>query len=250
MTTNAAVPVELTPWPEVDFAQFGEVESVPLSRIQSLTAAWLTRNSVLIPHVTHHDDVDVTQIEAFRKTHATPAGGKMTLLPFIVKAMAGLMREVPKFNASLESAGQRLLLKKYVHVGVAIDTPSGLLVGVVRDCDRKGVGELADEIAELSHRARDKGLPMKDMVGGCMSVSSLGHIGGTAFTPIINAPEVAILGLTRARWVAQRAADDATAWRLMLPVSLSYDHRVINGADAARFTAALGPALDALAVRA
>jgi len=246
MTKNAAVPVELAPWPEVDFAQFGEVESVPLSRVQSLTAAWLTRNSVFIPHVTHHDDVDVTEIEAFRKTQATPAGGKMTLLPFIVKAMAGLLCELPKFNASLEPGGQRLVLKKYVHVGVAIDTPAGLLVGVVRDCDRKSVGELADEIADLSRRARDKGLPMKDMVGGCMSVSSLGHIGGTAFTPIINAPEVAILGLTRARWVAQRAGDGAPSWRLMLPVSLSYDHRVINGADAARFTAALGPALDAL----
>jgi pyruvate dehydrogenase E2 component (dihydrolipoamide acetyltransferase) len=249
MTTNA-VPVELAPWPEVNFAEFGEVESVPVSRIQSLTAAWLTRNSVLIPHVTHHEDVDITEIEAFRKTQATPGGGKLTLLPFIVKAMAGLMGKFPKFNASLEAEEQRLVLKKYVHVGVAIDTPAGLLVGVVRDCDRKGVAELAEEIADLSRRAREKGLPMKDMIGGGMSVSSLGHIGGTAFTPIINAPEVAILGLTRARWVAQRASGDATAWRLMLPVSLSYDHRVINGADAARFTAALGPALDALAVRA
>jgi pyruvate dehydrogenase E2 component (dihydrolipoamide acetyltransferase) len=249
MTTNA-VPVELAPWPEVNFAEFGEVESVPLSRIQSLTAAWLTRNSVLIPHVTHHDEVDITEIDAFRKTQVTPGGSKLTLLPFIVQAMAGLMRKFPKFNASLEAGEQRLVLKKYLHVGVAIDTPAGLLVGVVRDCDRKSVGELADEIADLSRRAREKGLPMKDMIGGGMSVSSLGHIGGTAFTPLINAPEVAILGLTRARWVAQRAPGDATAWRLMLPVSLSYDHRVINGADAARFTAALGPALDALAVRA
>jgi pyruvate dehydrogenase E2 component (dihydrolipoamide acetyltransferase) len=246
---NTTLPVELLPWPEVDFSQFGDVESVALSRIQSLTAAYLSRNSVLIPHVTHHDDIDITDVEAFRKTLATPAGGKVTLLPYVVKAVAGLLHDFPKFNASLDASGQRLVLKKYVHVGVAIDTPAGLLVAVVRDCDRKSVGELADEIIELSRRAREKGLPMMDMVGGCMSISSLGHIGGTGFTPIINAPEVAILGLTRARWVAQRGADDAVAWRLMLPVSLSYDHRVINGADAARFAAALGPALATLASR-
>jgi len=251
MATSASVAatpgLQLPPWPEVDFAQFGEVESVALSRIQSLTAGYLARNSVLIPHVTHHDDVDITAIEAYRKTRSSPSGGKLTLLPFVVKAIAGLLQEFPKFNASLDATGQQLILKKYCHVGVAVDTPSGLLVGVLRDSERKTVGELADEIADLSRRAREKGLPMKDMVGGCMTISSLGHIGGTAFTPIINAPEVAILGITRSRWQPQRATDDSIDWRLMLPVSLSYDHRVINGADAAKFTVALAVRLASLA---
>lgn len=237
----------LPPWPEPDFSLFGEVETVALSRIQALTAGYLSRNSAVIPHVTHHDEINITDVEAYRKTQATPGGGKLTLLPFVVKALAGLLGKFPSFNASLDAKGQRLTLKKYFHIGVAIDSPAGLLVAAVRDCDRKTVGEIADEIATLSQRAREKGLPMKDMVGGCMSVSSLGHIGGTAFTPIINAPEVAILGITRARWQPERLADDGTAWRLMLPISLSYDHRVINGAEAAKFAAALGPELVALA---
>jgi pyruvate dehydrogenase E2 component (dihydrolipoamide acetyltransferase) len=236
--------LDLPAWPAVDFSEFGETETVPLSRIQALTSAYLSRNSVMIPHVTHHDEVDITALDERRKTLATPQGGKVTLLPFMIKAVATLLREFPNFNASLDGSGQ-LVRKKYFHVGVAVDTPAGLLVPVLRDCDRKGVLEIADEIAALSTRAREKGLPMKDMVGGCMTISSLGHIGGTAFTPIINAPEVAILGLTRARWQPQRGEGDGIAWRLMQPVSLSYDHRVINGADAARFAAALAGQLRA-----
>lgn len=238
--------LDLPSWPAVDFSEFGETETAPLSRIQALTSAYLSRNSVVIPHVTHHDEVDITALDAQRKSMTSPQGGKVTLLPFMIKAVAELLREFPRFNASLDSSGQQLVLKKYFHIGVAVDTPTGLLVPVVRDCDRKSVGEIADEIAALSGRAREKGLPMKDMVGGCMTISSLGHIGGTAFTPIINAPEVAILGLTRARWQPQRGEGDEIVWRLMQPVSLSYDHRIINGVDAARFTATLGTRLEAL----
>jgi pyruvate dehydrogenase E2 component (dihydrolipoamide acetyltransferase) len=237
--------LDLPPWPNVDFSLFGEVETVPLSRIQLLTAGYLARNWVAIPHVTHHDEVDITALEAFRKRLSTDSGVKLSALPFIVKAMAGLLMSMPKFNASLDATGKQLILKKYAHVGIAVDAPSGLLVAVVRDCDKKGVLQIAQETAEMASRARQKGLPMKDMVGGCMTVSSLGHIGGTAFTPIVNAPEVAILGVTKAQWKPQRPAEGGAGvnWRLMLPISLSYDHRVINGADAARFTAALAATL-------
>lgn len=238
--------LELPPWPVVDFAEFGGIETVPLSRIQLLTASYLSRNSVAIPHVTHHDEVDITNIEAHRKELAAQTGAKLTLLPFIIKAVAALLARFPKFNASLDQSGKQLVLKKYFHIGVAVDTPAGLLVPVLRDCDHKSVNQLADELTAMSNRAREKGLPMKDMVGGCMSISSLGHIGGTAFTPIVNAPEVAILGITRAQWKPRRGAGDEIEWRLMLPVSLSYDHRVINGVDAARFAAGIGAELDAL----
>lgn len=234
-TSVTSLQLELPPWPVVNFAEFGDVETVPLSRIQSLTAGYLSRNSIAIPHVTHHDEIDITELEALRKRLALESGIKLTLLPFIVKAMAALLQQFPKFNASLDATGRNLVLKKYFHIGVALDTPAGLLVAVLRDCDRKSVSELASELAAISGKAREKGLAMKEMVGGCMTISSLGHIGGTAFTPIINAPEVAILGITRTQWKPRRDADDAIAWRLMLPLSLSYDHRVINGADAARF---------------
>ena len=248
MSTNQHGKLELAlpAWPASNFSEFGETESVPLNRIQSLTASFLSRNSLLIPHVTHHDDVDITTADAGRKGLVSPNGDKVTMLAVFIKRTAALLAEFPRFNASLDAAGQQLTLKKYFHVGVAVDTPSGLLVPVLRDCDKKSVQEIAAELVLVSKRAREKGLPMKDMVGGCITISSLGHIGGTAFTPLITAPEVAIIGLTRARLQPQRGVGDGILWRLMQPVSLSYDHRVINGADAARFTVALGSGLDAI----
>jgi len=235
-----ATPI-LPPWPDIDLAQFGEIgQTVPLSRIQKLTASYLTRNWVTIPHVTHNDEADITDLETLRKRDGEAAGRKLTLTPYLMKALAALLAKYPQFNASLDGSGQNLVYKKYFHVGMAIDTPNGLLVGVVRDCDCKSVVAIANDIDELAGKARGRGLPMKDMVGGCITVSSLGHIGGVSFTPIVNAPEVAILGVTRAQWKPRRAADDSIDWRLMLPLSLSYDHRVINGADAARFCTDLG----------
>jgi pyruvate dehydrogenase E2 component (dihydrolipoamide acetyltransferase) len=242
MANSSAAPAvsPLPPWPVIDYAQFGEVEApVPLSRIQSLTGSYLSRNWVTIPHVTHHDEADITELEDLRKRLGTQAGRKITLTHYLVKALAFLLAKFPQFNASLDGSGQNLVYKKYFHIGLAIDTPNGLLVGVLRDCDKKSVVDLAGEIDELASKARAKGLPMKDMVGGCITISSLGHLGGTAFTPIVNAPEVAILGVTRAQWKPRRGKDDAIEWRLMLPLSLSYDHRVINGADAAKFCAGL-----------
>ncbi|RJG01364.1 2-oxo acid dehydrogenase subunit E2 [Noviherbaspirillum sedimenti] len=241
--TSTSFRLDLPPWPVVDFAEFGEVEIMPLSRIQALTAGYLSRNSVAIPHVTHHDELDITELEALRKRLGSEFGTKLTLLPFVAKAVAMLLVKFPKFNASLDATGRNLVLKKYFHIGVAIDTPAGLLVAVLRDCERKSISQLADELTAISAKAKAKGLAMKEMVGGCMTISSLGHIGGTAFTPIVNAPEVAILGVTRAQWKPRRSDDGAIEWRLMLPVSLSYDHRVINGADAARFCLGLGSEL-------
>ena len=235
--------LDLAPWPQVDHAAFGEIETVPLSRIQKLTGSFLARNWVAIPHVTHHDAADITALETCRKRVSAETGTKLTALPFIMKAMAKLLLKYPKFNASLDADGKTLVLKKYCHIGMAVDTPQGLLVGVLRDCDKKSVPTLAAQAAALSQRAREKGLPMTDMVGGSMTVSSLGHIGGTAFTPIVNAPEVAILGLTKAQWQPTRGEQDNLVWRMMLPLSLSYDHRVINGVDAARFCADLAALL-------
>lgn len=238
--TPAPLATALPPWPEMDYAQFGDLgQTVPLSRIQKLTASYLTRNWVSIPHVTHNDEADITELEILRKRQGEQAGRKLTLTPYLMKVLADLLAKYPQFNASLDGSGQNLIFKKYFHIGMAVDTPNGLLVGVLRDCDKKSVVELAGEIDLLAGKARAKGLPMKDMVGGCMTISSLGHIGGTSFTPIVNAPEVAILGLTRAQWKPRRGVGDAVEWRLMLPLSLSYDHRVINGADAARFCADL-----------
>jgi len=227
-TIGAGLPA----WPAVDFAAFGEVEVKPLSRIQGLTAGFLSRNWLTIPHVTHQDDADITALEAWRKDPANP---KLSPLAFFAKALVSGLKAFPQFNASLDATGKNLVLKKYFHIGVAIDTPRGLVVGVVRDCDGKSVAAIASDIAALSEKARGRGLPMSDMEGGCMSISSLGGIGGTGFTPIVNAPEVAILGITKAEWKPRRAADNAIEWRLKAPLSLSYDHRVINGADAARF---------------
>ena len=231
----------LPPWPEIDYAAFGEIDVKPLPRIQGLTAGYLSRNWLTIPHVTHQDDADITALEALRKT----LDPKPSALAFFAKALAAALKTYPQFNASLDATGKNLVLKKYVHIGIAIDTPRGLVVGVVRDCDQKGSAQIGAEITALSAKARARGLPMSDMEGGCMSISSLGGIGGTGFTPIVNAPEVAILGITRAEWKPRRAADDAIEWRLKAPLSLSYDHRVINGADAARFVRHLDDVLAA-----
>lgn len=244
---NAARPpfgADLPPWPEVDFAFFGEVERVPILRVQKLGAAYLARNWVSIPHVTHHDEADVSGLDAVRADLALRHPQvKVTPLAFLVKAAVAALRAHPKVNASLDAAAGELVLKRYFHIGIAIDTPMGLLVGVVRDCDRKGITEIASQIASLSIKAREKGLSLAEMSGGCFTISSLGGIGGTGFTPIINAPEVAILGATKSQWKPKRGPEDQMIWRFMMPLSLSYDHRVLNGADAARFVRSLADAL-------
>jgi len=225
----------LAPWPVADFSEFGEIEVRKLNRIQKLIGAFLGRNWVGIPHVTHNDDADITDFEARRKAYNAEGGVKLTPVPLLVKILADGLREFPQFNASLDAASATLTLKKYINIGVAVDTPGGLLVPVVRNADSKSLDEIATEIATVSEKARLKGLPMSDMSGGCITLTSLGHIGGTSFTPIVNAPEVAILGVTRAHRVATPGPADEVIWRQILPLSLSYDHRVINGADAARF---------------
>lgn len=225
----------LAPWPQVDFSEFGEIETRKLSKIQRLVGSFLGRNWVAVPHVTHQDDADVTEMEERRQARNAAGGAKITAAPLLVKALAAGLKAYPQFNASLDVANGALILKKYVHIGVAVDTPGGLLVPVIRDCNSKSLETIAVEIAALSEKARTKGLAMTEMSGGCITLTSLGHIGGAGFSPIVNAPEVAILGVTRARPVATPGADGGIAWRQMLPLSLSYDHRVINGADAARF---------------
>ncbi|OHE79394.1 MAG: dihydrolipoyllysine-residue acetyltransferase [Lysobacterales bacterium GWF1_69_6] len=233
--------LDLIPWPKVDFAKFGAVESQPLSRIQKLSGANLARNWAMIPHVTQFDDADITEMEAFRKKLGEENKDvKVTPLVFLIKAAVAALRKYPAFNASLD--GDNLVLKKYFHIGIAVDTPDGLVVPVIRDADRKGLLELARELGEISAKARDKKLTSADMQGGCFSISSLGGIGGTAFTPIINAPEVAILGVSRSAMKPVWNGKDFDA-RLMLPLSLSYDHRVIDGAAAARFTSYLAQVL-------
>ncbi len=228
--------LDLAPWPKVDFAKFGPIEVKPLARIRKISGTNLARNWVMIPHVTQFDEADVTELEAFRKqvneTQAKDAT-RITILALVVKGCIAALKEFPEFNASLE--GSNLVFKKYFHIGIAVDTADGLVVPVVHDADRKGVLEIAREIAELSAAAREGKLKLTDMQGGCFTISSLGGIGGTAFTPIINAPEVAVLGLSR---TAHKPVyrDGAFVPRLILPLSLSYDHRVIDGAVAARFT--------------
>jgi len=237
--------LDVLPWPDVDFAKFGPVELKARSRIQKLSAANLHRNWVRIPHVTQFDEADITELEAFRKSNTAETerrGFKLTMLSFLIKASVTALRQFPEFNASLDKSGENLVLKKYFHIGVAVDTPDGLVVPVVRDADRKGVFDLARELSEISKNARDKKLKAGDMQGGTFSISSLGGIGGTAFTPIINAPEVAILGVSKSQ---MRQVWDGKMFspRLVLPLSLSYDHRVIDGALAARFTAYLANVL-------
>jgi len=237
------------PWPEVDFTEFGEVEVRPLSSVQVLTARYLSRNWQTIPHVTHHEEVDITALDAARARHSTPSGGeRISPLAFMVKAAALTLGEYPRFNASLTFASGQpsLALKKYYNIGIAVDTPAGILVPVIQRADTKTIAEIATEIRELAERARAKGLPRKTMIGGTFTISSLGPFGGTAFTPIINAPEVAILGATKAFDKPIKAADGGISWRTMLPLSLSYDHRVLNGADAARFCVSFGQALSRL----
>ena len=235
--------LNLLPWPNVDFGKFGEVETTPLSRIKKISGANLARNWVMIPHVTQFEEADITEMEAFRKKLGEEnANLKVTPLVFMIKAVVAALKQFPNFNASLSADGENLVRKKYYHVGIAVDTPDGLVVPVIRDCDKKGVLQLAAELGEISKKARDKKLGPADMSGGCFSISSLGGIGGTSFTPIINAPEVAILGVSKSStkpvWNGKEFAP-----RLMLPLSLSYDHRVIDGADAARFAAFLAQQL-------
>ncbi|MEO2268028.1 pyruvate dehydrogenase complex dihydrolipoyllysine-residue acetyltransferase [Pseudoalteromonas sp. YIC-656] len=235
--------VDLIPWPKVDFSKFGEVEEKKLSRIQKLSGANLHRNWVHIPHVTQYDEADITSLEAFRKEQNALAekkklGVKITPLVFVMKAAAKALEEFPTFNSSLSEDGESLILKKYVHIGIAVDTPNGLVVPVVRDVNKKGIIELSRELMEISAKARDGKLTSSDMQGGCFTISSLGGIGGTAFTPIVNAPEVAILGVSKSDFKPKWNGKEFEP-RLMVPLSCSYDHRVIDGALAARFTVTL-----------
>ncbi len=237
--------LNLLPWPNVDFAKFGEVETRALSKIQKISGANLARNWAMIPHVTQHDTADVTELEALRvalnKEHEK-AGIKFTMLGFLIKAVVAALKKFPDFNASLDASGEYLVLKKYFHIGFAADTPNGLVVPVLRDADQKGITLITRETGALAAKAREGKLGPAEMSGGCFSISSLGGIGGIAFTPIVNAPEVAILGVSKS---AIKPVWDGKAFqpRLMLPLSLSYDHRVIDGAAAARFAAYLAQLL-------
>jgi pyruvate dehydrogenase E2 component (dihydrolipoamide acetyltransferase) len=237
--------LNLLPWPKVDFAKFGDIEVRELSRIKKISGANLARNWAMIPHVTQHDDADITDLEDLRvalNKENEKAGIKLTMLAFLMKAVVQGLKKYPDFNASLDAEGANLVLKKYFHIGFAADTPNGLVVPVVRDVDKKGVIEIAQETSELAKKARDGKLGPAEMSGGCFSISSLGGIGGTGFTPIVNAPEVAILGVSKS---AMKPVWDGAQFapRLILPLSLSYDHRVIDGAAAARFTAYLAQLL-------
>jgi len=233
----------LLPWPTVDFTKFGSVERKDLSRIKKISGANLHRNWVMIPHVTNNDDADITELEAFRvatNKENEKSGVKVTMLAFVIKAVVSALKKFPDFNTSLD--GDQLVYKQYFHVGFAADTPNGLVVPVLKDADKKGILQISTEMGELAKKARDGKLGPADMTGGCFSISSLGGIGGTHFTPIINAPEVAILGLSKSY---QKPVWDGKQFvpRLTLPLSLSYDHRVIDGASAARFNAYLGQVL-------
>ena len=235
--------LDLLPWPKVDFTKFGEITSKPLSRIKKISGANLHRNWVMIPHVTNNDEASITELEAFRVTlnkENEKSGIKVTMLAFLIKAVVAALKKFPEFNASLD--GDNLVLKQYFHIGFAADTPNGLVVPVIRDADKKGILELAAESSELAKKARDGKLSPAEMQGGCMSISSLGGIGGTHFTPIINAPELAILGVSKSYmkpvWDGKQFVPQLT-----LPLSLSYDHRVIDGASGARFNAYLGSLL-------
>jgi len=240
-TGGAGIP----PIPVVDFSRYGETEEVPMTRLMQLGASSLHRSWLNIPHVTQFDQADITELEAFRiaqKAVAEKAGVKLTVLPLLLKAAAHLLKELPDFNSSLAPSGKAIIRKKYVNIGFAVDTPEGLLVPVIKNVDQKSLLQLAAEAAALAEKARSKKLSADDMQGACFTISSLGHIGGTGFTPIVNAPEVAILGVSKA---TIQPVWDGKAFqpKLMLPLSLSYDHRVINGAAAARFTKRLSELL-------
>ena len=236
--SGGGLPFNLPELPNIDFAKYGPVETRALSRIKKISGANLHRNWVSIPHITQFDEADITELESFRKANAAETekqGFKLTMLAFLIKASVTALRQFPDFNASLDKSGENLVLKKYFHIGVAVDTPDGLVVPVIRDADRKGVFDLARELGEVSGLAKEKKLKPGDMQGGTFSISSLGGIGGTMFTPIINAPEVAILGVSRSVMRPVWNGKEFTP-RLVLPLSLSYDHRVIDGAAGARFT--------------
>ena len=225
--------------PVIDFSKFGDVETQPLGRIKKISGAHLHRSWVTVPHVTQFDEANITELEAFRKSLAKEAEKKkvrLTPLVFIMKAVVAALQEFPQFNASLDPSGENLILKKYFHIGIAVDTPNGLVVPVIRDVDQKGIYALSAEVAEVAGRAREGKLSPADMQGGCMSISSLGGIGGTQFTPIVNAPEVAILGVARSKMQPVYQDDGTFKPGLILPLALSYDHRVIDGAQGARFT--------------
>lgn len=247
--SGAAMPgFKLPPPPKLDFSAFGKTAEEPLTRIQKLSAGYLHRNWLSIPHVTQHDEADITDMEAFRLSLVADAGKrgfKLTPLVFLIKASVAALKQFPRFNASLDVDNDKLILKEYFNIGIAVDTDEGLVVPVLRECERKGIMELAQELAEISARARDHKLKPQDIQGGCFSISSLGGIGGTAFTPIINSPEVAILGVSRSRMQPVWDGKEFKP-RLMLPLSLSYDHRVIDGANAARFTRFLASQLEDL----
>ena len=233
----AAVGAGLPTVPDVDFSAFGAVETVPRTKLDKLTAANMRRSWLNVPHVTQFDDADITDLEAFRKSmkgEAEQRGTRLTPMPFLLKACATALRDNPKFNASVTADGESLVYKHYVHIGMAVDTPVGLMVPVIRDVDRKSIWELADEVVELAEKARERKLKPAEMQGGCFTISSLGNIGGNGFSPIVNTPEVGILGVSRA---AVKPVWDGQAFqpRTLLPLSLSYDHRVINGGDAGRF---------------
>jgi len=242
---GSGVGLDLLPWPKVDFTKFGEIEEQELSRIKKLSGPNLHRNWVMIPHVTQFDEADITDLEQFRKdtnTALAKQGVKLTMLAFVMKACVAVLKKYPAFNASLNEAGDKLILKKYWNIGFAADTPNGLVVPVIKGVDQKGFAQIANELGELSAQARDGKLKGADMQGATFTVSSLGGVGGTMFTPIINAPEVAILGLSKS---AMKPVWNGKEFepRLMLPLSLSYDHRVIDGAMAARFTTELAGVL-------
>ena len=249
VTTGAAngAGLGLLPWPKVDFSKFGEIEEVELSRINKISGANLHRNWVMIPHVTHFDKVDITELEAFRKEQNALAekqklGVKITPVVFIMKAVAKALEAFPRFNSSITEDAQRLILKKYINIGVAVDTPNGLVVPVFKDVNKKGIIELSRELAEVSKKARDGKLTASDMQGGCFTISSIGGLGTTHFAPIVNAPEVAILGVSKSSMEPVWNGKDF-APRLILPISLSFDHRVIDGADGARFISYIGSVL-------
>jgi pyruvate dehydrogenase E2 component (dihydrolipoamide acetyltransferase) len=228
----------VAPAPQVDFSKFGETETKPLSKLKKLTGTNTHRSWLTVPHVTQFDEADITHLEAFRKAKKAQAeqqGFKLTPLVFLMKAVVCCLQKYPNFNSSLDASGENLIYKKYYNIGVAVETPKGLVVPVIRDVDRKGIFELAQELGDISAKAREKGLTLEEMQGSCFTISSLGGIGGTAFTPIVNTPDVAILGVSKAK-MKPVYQDDEFVPRLMLPLSLSYDHRVIDGAEGARFT--------------
>jgi pyruvate dehydrogenase E2 component (dihydrolipoamide acetyltransferase) len=244
-STAVRSPFEMPAGPEVDYSRFGEVEITALNRIKKISGAHLHRCWLTVPHVTQFDEADITDLEAFRqgqKEAASKRAIRLTLMPFLIKAVATALEQMPIFNAALSADGESLIYRKYIHIGVAVDTPNGLIVPVIRHVDQKGVYQLAEELMGISEKSREGKLVPADLQGGCFSISSLGGIGGTAFTPIVNAPEVAILGISRS---SMQPVWDGQAFqpRLKLPLSLSYDHRVIDGADGVRFTTYLSSLL-------